>query len=55
MRPFETDGGVQTRRIALLNEQQATFLMTLMRNTERVVEFKCALVQAFYMTQLSRK
>ena len=51
MRPFETDGGVQTRRIALLNEQQATFLMTLMRNTERVVEFKCALVQAFYNTK----
>lgn len=51
MRPFETEGGVQTRRIALLNEQQATFLMTLMRNTERVVEFKCALVQAFYNTK----
>ncbi|WP_180073749.1 Rha family transcriptional regulator [Acinetobacter sp. YH12231] len=51
MRPFETDGGVQTRRIALLNEQQATFLMTLMRNTERVVDFKCALVQAFFRTK----
>ena len=51
MRPFETDGGVQTRRIAILNEQQATFLMTLMRNTERVVEFKCALVHAFFQTK----
>ena len=48
MRPFETEGGIQTRRIALLNEQQATFLMTLMRNTERIVEFKCVLVQAFF-------
>ncbi len=51
MRPFETEGGVQTRRIALLNEQQATFLMTLMRNTEHVVEFKCALVHAFFQTK----
>lgn len=51
MRPFETEGGIQSRRIAILNEQQATFLMTLMRNTERVVDFKCALVQAFYETK----
>ena len=51
MRPFETEGGIQTRRIALLNEQHATFLMTLMRNTERVVEFKCALVYAFFQTK----
>ena len=51
MRPFETSGGAQLRRIALLNEQQATFLMTLMRNTERVVEFKCALVKAFFETR----
>lgn len=51
MRPFDTEGGVQTRRIALLNEQQATFLMTLMRNTDRVVDFKCALVQAFFETK----
>ena len=32
MRPFETEGGVQTRRIAVLNEQHAIFLMTLLRN-----------------------
>lgn len=30
-----------------LNEQQATFLMTLMRNSPRVIEFKKALVKAF--------
>ena len=48
MRPFETDGGIQTRRVAILSEQQATFLMTLMRNTEHVVNFKCALVKAFF-------
>lgn len=31
-----------------LNEQQATFLMTLMRNSPRVIEFKKALVKAFF-------
>lgn len=33
---------------AWLNEQQSTFLITLMRNTPRVVEFKIALVKAFF-------
>lgn len=31
-----------------LNEQQAYFLMTLMRNSPRVIEFKKALVKAFF-------
>jgi phage regulator Rha-like protein len=31
-----------------LNEQQATFLMTLLRNNPKVVEFKKALVKAFF-------
>lgn len=35
-------------RVALLNEQQSTLLMTFMRNTERVVDFKVALVKGFY-------
>lgn len=47
MRPFETAGGNQWREIAFLNEGQAMFLMTLMRNTEKVVAFKLALVKAF--------
>lgn len=34
-----------------LNEQQATFLMTLMRNSTRVIEFKKALVKAFFETR----
>ncbi len=34
--------------IAWLNEQQATFLLTLMRNSPIVVEFKKALVRAFF-------
>ena len=35
-------------RYAVLNEQQATFLMTLMRNSPRVIEFKKALVKSFF-------
>lgn len=46
-RPFETTGGVQEREIALLNEGQSTLLITFMRNTDRVIEFKVALVKAF--------
>lgn len=32
---------------ALLNEGQATLLITFMRNTEKVIDFKVALVKAF--------
>lgn len=35
-------------RVALLNEQQATLLMTYQRNTDRVRQFKKALVKAFF-------
>lgn len=35
-------------RVALLNEQQSTLLMTYQRNTEQVRQFKKALVKAFY-------
>lgn len=47
---FETRPGYNNSqiRIALLNEQQATLLMTFMRNTEQVITFKIALVEAFY-------
>jgi phage regulator Rha-like protein len=47
-RPLETAGGIQYRRVALLNEQQATLLMTFQRNTDQVREFKKALVRAFF-------
>lgn len=47
-RTFETNGGRQKREIAILNEQQATFLLTLMRNSEVVVRFKVELVKEFY-------
>ncbi|MGP5391514.1 Rha family transcriptional regulator [Glutamicibacter arilaitensis] len=47
---FETRPGYNNSqiRVALLNEQQATLLMTFMRNSEKVIEFKVELVQAFY-------
>jgi phage antirepressor YoqD-like protein len=45
---FATAGGQQKREIALLNEPQATLLITFMKNTEIVSEFKVALVKAFY-------
>jgi len=45
--PFATGGGVQTREIALLNEDQATLLITYMRNSEIVRRFKIALVRSF--------
>ncbi|WP_241591396.1 Rha family transcriptional regulator [Rosenbergiella epipactidis] len=35
-------------RVALLNEEQTTFLLTLMRNNEVVIEFKKALVREFF-------
>lgn len=46
--PFETAGGTQRREVALLNEPQSTLLMTFMRNSPVVVEFKVALVEQFY-------
>lgn len=44
---FETNGGQQVRRVAILDERQAYLLMTMLRNTERVLDFKEALVDAF--------
>lgn len=48
IQPFMTNGGEQFRKYAILNEQQSYFLMTLMRNSPRVIEFKKALVKAFF-------
>jgi phage regulator Rha-like protein len=41
-------GGGNAERIALLTEQQACFLLTLSRNTDRVMDLKEKLVQAFF-------
>ncbi len=46
--PFKTAGGQQTREVALLNEHQSTLLMTFLRNSPLVVEFKTRLVKAFF-------
>lgn len=51
--PFETAGGVQRRTVAFLNEQQATLLLTYMRNTPVVRDFKKRLVRAFYVLRQS--
>ena len=46
--PLYTNGGLQIRRIARLNEQQATLMLTFLRNTPQVMTFKKALVRAFF-------
>ncbi len=43
-----TRGGRQEAVIYQLNEEQATFLMTLLRNSPQVVAFKKELVRQFY-------
>jgi len=50
--PYETilQSG-QTEIFYKLNEPQATFLITLMKNTKNVVEFKRRLVKQFYIMQ----
>ena len=47
--PFETAGGIQRREVAHLNEQQATLLVTYMRNSDVVRAFKVELVKQFYV------
>ena len=48
--PYETEStGGRPEVIYKLNEQQATFLMTLLKNTPIVVEFKRRLVEQFYL------
>ncbi|MEJ9078545.1 Rha family transcriptional regulator [Gordonia malaquae] len=46
--PFETAGGTQKRRVAVLTEEHATLLLTYMRNSEPVKRFKKDLVKAFF-------
>lgn len=47
IRPFETAGGTQTREVAILNEDQATYLITMLRNNDIVRAFKRTLVKEF--------
>lgn len=46
--PFETNGGTQKHKIYFLNEPQATLLITFLRNTDIVADFKTELVRQFY-------
>jgi Rha family phage regulatory protein len=48
-REFKTAQGNSTQEVfAYLNEEQATFVMTLSRNTPKVIQCKQNLVRAFY-------
>lgn len=47
-RKIQTNGGSQNSLVALLNQQQATLLVTYCKNTEVVRKFKVALVKAFF-------
>lgn len=46
--PLPHGGYGHSMQYAILNEQQATLLLTYMRNSPRVREFKKALVKAFF-------
>lgn len=46
--PLPQGGFAATTRVALLNEQQSTLIMSFMRNTEQVMDFKEALVDGFF-------
>ena len=48
IRAVEMKRGVKYKKVYRLNEQQATLLMTFMRNTEVVKAFKKELVRQFY-------
>jgi phage regulator Rha-like protein len=47
-RPADTADGPRQRRVAYLTERQATFLVTLLGNTDAVIRFKLAVSQAFF-------
>lgn len=47
-KPLDQGGFAKSAEIASLNEQQATLLMTYMRNTPVIKDFKKTLVRAFY-------
>lgn len=48
MTPLESSSTRQKLKVYLLLEEQATFVLTLMKNTPQVVKFKKKLVEEFY-------
>jgi phage regulator Rha-like protein len=51
--PFQTAGGVQHRDVAYLTEEHATLLLTYMRNSAVVRDFKKRLVREFWQLRRS--
>ena len=47
--PQQTKGGLQDKKIYYLNEPQATLLITFLKNTDVVADFKTELVRQFYL------
>lgn len=48
MRAVKYQRGTNQEKVYLLNEEQATFVITLLRNSKEVVKFKKELVRQFY-------
>jgi phage regulator Rha-like protein len=46
--PLPQGGFAKSTEVAMLNEQQATLIMTYQRNTDQVRQFKLTLVKAFF-------
>lgn len=46
--PLQTKGGAQDHKVYHLNEEQATLLITFLKNTNIVADFKVELVRQFY-------
>lgn len=46
--PLQTKGGVQEHKVYHLNEAQATLLITFLKNTDIVADFKVELVRQFF-------
>jgi len=47
-RPLQTRGGIQHREVALLNEHQAALIISFMRNSPEVIDFKVRLIREFF-------
>ena len=55
--PLQTKGGIQDKKIYYLTEEQATLLVTFLKNTDIVADFKTELVRQFYLmrSELQRR
>jgi len=55
--PIKTKGGIQDKKIYYLTEEQATLLVTFLKNTDVVADFKTELVRQFFemRTELQKR